>query len=78
MNVLLSTLSDALEVSLEDTLNYDADAPLSSMGLDSLKFIRWIVLIEEKISREILVEDMIFERFATINTAMETLKKYES
>lgn len=53
------------------------DTDLYSIGMDSLLFIQLIVLLETAYSIEIDDEDLLIERFSTINQIIHTLEKYE-
>lgn len=52
------------------------DTDLYSVGMDSLLFIQLIVLLEAVYSIEIDDEDLLIERFSTINKIIHTLEKY--
>lgn len=41
------------------------DAELTELGLDSLKFIRMVVELEEELNIIILDEDLLIEKFST-------------
>lgn len=53
------------------------NTPLSEYGFESLKFIQFVLLIEETFDIEVLDSDLLMENFATINQILRTLEKYE-
>jgi len=54
----------------------DPEDDLISMGLDSVKIINMIVLLEEKYGIEIKDEDLLFENFETVRKITELLERY--
>ncbi len=67
---------------LKSTLDSDSNIPLNKdtllkdVGLDSLKFISFIVKIEEEFNIEINDSDLLFENFETVGKVLNTLEKY--
>ena len=52
------------------------DTELYMIGFTSLKFIEFIVCLEQKHNIEILDSDLNFNNFSTVNNILKTLKKY--
>lgn len=73
---ILELLAESLEIPCEELERSGIEAPLSEIGLTSLKFISFIVKLEEGFGIEILDSDLLFEKFLTINKMFDTLQKY--
>ncbi|MBO5306003.1 MAG: HAD-IIIC family phosphatase [Clostridia bacterium] len=73
---IISLLADELEISAEELGACEGE--LTDMGLTSLKFISFIVKLEEALGIEVLDSDLLFENFLTLEKIFETLKKYVS
>lgn len=52
------------------------DSKLADYGMDSLKFISFIVKVEEEFSIQIQDNDLLFEKYETIEKLHSTLSKY--
>ena len=71
-------LNELLKNSLDQPLDAsNLTVPLIEHGLDSLTFIRFILLLEEELDIEILDSDLMIEKFATLELILQTLDKYE-
>ena len=70
-------LAEILEIPV-DELMYSTHTPLIDNGLTSLKFISFIVRVEETFGIEIFDSDLLLEKFQTIDDVFETLGKYFS
>lgn len=78
LETILTLLNQLLVDSQIDPITEESvNMPLSDFGFDSLKFIQFILLIEETCGIEILDSDLLMENFATIEQILQTLEKYE-
>ena len=73
---IIELLAEEMEVPSEELENYESE--LSEMGLTSLKFISFIVKLEEEFDIEILDSDLLMSNFITLDKLFCTLKKYFS
>lgn len=73
---IISLLAAELEISAEELRACEGE--LTDVGLTSLKFISFIVKLEEALGIEVLDSDLLFENFLTLDKLFETLKKYVS
>ena len=60
---IIALLAEALEILPEELEKYQSETPLTEIGLTSLKFISFIVKLEEAFDIEILDSDLMFEKF---------------
>ena len=75
---IITLLNQLLEDSqIEPITEESVNTPLSDLGFDSLKFIQFVLLIEETCGIEILDSDLLMENFATVDQILQTLEKYE-
>jgi len=75
---ILTLLNQLLVDSQSKTITEESvNTPLSEYGFESLKFIQFVLLIEETFDIEVLDSDLLMENFATINQILRTLEKYE-
>ena len=74
--VILQCLSETLETDRKELDKLDVKIPLEDIGFTSLKFITFIVQIEEALKIEVLDSDLLFEKFSTLENLFETLSKY--
>lgn len=77
-NKILNILSDILEIDTDTLTALDKDKNLLDLDFSSLKFITFIVAVEEEFGIEILDSDLIFNNFSTLNKITHMLKKYLS
>ena len=77
-NKILNILSDILEIDTDTLIALDKDKNLLDLDFSSLKFITFIVAVEEEFGIEILDSDLIFDNFSTLNKITHMLKKYLS
>lgn len=73
---IITLLAKELEVSPAELEKHEAEAPLSEIGFTSLKFISFVVTLEEAFGIEILDSDLMFENFLTTEKIFATLQKY--
>ena len=74
--VILQCLSEILEISRKELDELDFKTPLEDVGFTSLKFITFIVQIEEALKIEVLDSDLLLEKFSTLENSFATLSKY--
>lgn len=53
------------------------DTDLQGIGMNSILFIQFIVFLETTYSMEIYDDDLLMEKFASINQIIKTMEKYE-
>lgn len=53
------------------------DTDLQIVGMNSILFIQFIVFLENAYSIEIEDDDLLMERFASINQIIKTMEKYK-
>lgn len=73
---ITALLAEELEVSPSELEKYHSETPLTEIGLTSLRFISFVVKLEEAFGIEILDSDLLFENFRTIDEVFATLQKY--
>lgn len=71
---IIALLAEELEITAEELKA--CEEPLTEVGLTSLKFISFLVKVEEALGIEVLDSDLLFENFLTLDKLFETLKKY--
>ena len=74
--IILRCLAETLNQSIVELQQLDPDAPLLDAGMTSIRFISFIVKIEEEFQIEVLDSDLIFDNFSTLNKLYHTLAKY--
>jgi len=78
LETILTLLNQLLVDSQSEPITEESvNTPLSEYGFESLKFIQFVLLIEETFDIEVLDSDLLMENFATINQILRTLEKYE-
>lgn len=75
-DIIFQILCTITEKSKEDLMSFPENHSLLDLGLDSLKFIRFIVAVEEQFNIEIYDSDLLFTNFDTIEKLFSTLEKY--
>lgn len=74
------TYAQAIRESLKETLGREvelaADTDLLSLGLDSINFVRLIVLLEEQLSIRIADDDVLLTHFSTPERIDQLLCRY--
>lgn len=79
---ILNCLSTALEkdLSQKETLQQIENLPenqsMGEISLDSISFIKFIVLLEEEFEFELNDSDLLFSNFETLENTYQTLSKY--
>ena len=71
---ILQMLQDV--IAEENTTRIADDAELANIGLDSIRFIQFIVKLENKFDIEVFDSDLLFSNFSTLQKIYETLDKY--
>ena len=69
-------LLDICDTNCEKSMELRDDSRLLDYGMDSLKFISFIVAIEDEFSIQIQDSDLLFEKYETIQKLHGTLSKY--
>ena len=75
-DIIYQLLSEITENKKEDLMQLPKDQSLLGLGLDSLKFIQFIVAVEEKFDIEINDSDLLLSNFETTEKLFSTLEKY--
>lgn len=73
---VMEILSEILNKKEEDVRLIDKDSNLETYGLESIEAIRLVIALEEKYDFEFQDEDMIFNKFNTINKLLTLLDAY--
>jgi acyl carrier protein len=73
---VIKTLSKALEVDINELSQIGDDDDIRPYGLDSIKGIQAVVMIEGQFNIEIVDEDLLLENFNTINKIKKIIEKY--
>lgn len=75
---ILQVLSGIINVETDKLINYPENTKLAEIGLDSIKFIQFIVGIEDEFNIQVLDSDLLLSNFETIEKVLMTLQKYFS
>lgn len=73
---IFTILCMCIEKQQEEIKDISLDSNLLDVGLDSLKFIKFIVTIEEEFNIEVLDSDLLACNFETLSKLYQTLQKY--
>lgn len=73
---VINILSEALDVDINVLSQIGDDEDICPYGLDSIKGIQAIVLLEEEFHIELDDEDLLIENVNTINKIKKTFEKY--
>ena len=73
---IIELLAEELEFLPAKLEKYQSNLSLAEIGLTSLRFISFVVKLEEAFGIEILDSDLLFENFLTMDKMFETLQKY--
>ena len=73
---IIGILASILEKEPAVIAGLSDNAPLTDLGFDSLKYIEFVVAVEEKYGIEILDSDLLSEKFETPAALFQTLGKY--
>ena len=74
---LLRLLAETLERPYEEIAALPDGASLADMGLDSIRFIQFVVRLEEAGGIEVLDSDLLLSNFETVGSILQTMRKYE-
>jgi len=74
---LYECLAEAVEKPLEDVKKFPSTEKLSGIGMDSIRFIKFIILIEESFNFIMDDSDLLMSNFETMQKIQETFSKYE-
>ena len=73
---IFQILSSVINIETDELISYPEKTQLADIGLSSLKFIQFIVCIEEEFNIEVFDSDLLLSKFETIENIFTTLKKY--
>ena len=73
---ILELLGKIIDIEKENLLEMPINTKLSDLGLSSIRFIQFIVALEEEFEIEILDSDLMLSNFETIEILYQTLEKY--
>ena len=73
---IIKCLSKILEIDMERVMSFDRSAKLEDIGFTSVRFIKFVVCIEERLKIEIRDSDLLLSNFYSIDAIIHTLKKY--
>lgn len=73
---IIKLLIPILQIDEKQLTEISADTKLSELGLDSIRFIQFIVALEDEFNIEILDSDLMMPKFETIEMLYQTLEKY--
>lgn len=74
--VVIECIANAMGRPTADIAELDNETSLAEQGMDSIRFIQMIVLLEETLEIEILDSDLLLEKFKSKKSIFETLEKY--
>lgn len=77
-NIIYEILGQTVKKIPDDIKKLPTNTQLIDLGLNSLKFIQFIVELEKALNIEILDSDLVLENFKTIDTLMKMIDKYFS
>lgn len=77
-SVIKELLSSVLEDNLLDIQSVGSDENLVEAGLNSLRAISFVILIEDKFDIALEDEDLLFENINTITKINTLINKYSS
>jgi FkbH-like protein len=75
-NKILKMLGDIAEADFDELLQLPYDTKIADIGIDSIRFIQFIVSLEEEFGIEVLDSDLLISNFQTIGMLFDTLAKY--
>lgn len=76
LSTVLEILAEVLEIPPEELAALPEDAELADKGMDSLRFIQFIVAAEDRLSIEIRDDDLLASNSETIGTLCSMLRTY--
>lgn len=76
LSTVLEILAEVLEIFPEELAALPEDADLTDKGMDSLRFIQFIVAAEDRLSIEIRDDDLLASNAETIGTLCGMLRTY--
>ncbi|EGD48918.1 phosphopantetheine-binding protein [Ruminiclostridium papyrosolvens DSM 2782] len=72
---IINILSKALDVDINVLSQIGDDEDIGQYGLESIRGIQAMVLLEDEFDIELIDEDLLFENINTINKIKKTFKK---
>ena len=76
MQSVVECVANAMGRPTTDIAELDEETLLTEQGMDSIRFIQMIVLLEDALEIEILDSDLLLENFKSKKAIFETLEKY--
>ena len=76
LSTVLEILAEVLEIPPEELAALSEDADLADKGMDSFRFIQFIVAAEDRLSIEIQDDDLLASNPETIGTLCGMLQTY--
>jgi len=73
---IIESIKECLQEVLDDEGTVERNTELLPMGIDSMSFIRLIVLLEEKFGIEIDDDDILLDNFSSIDNMEKLISKY--
>ncbi|WES35402.1 phosphopantetheine-binding protein [Ruminiclostridium papyrosolvens DSM 2782] len=73
---IINILSKALDVDINVLSQIGDDEDIGQYGLESIRGIQAMVLLEDEFDIELIDEDLLFENINTINKIKKTFEKY--
>ena len=76
MNDIYEMVADVLDADIEQFVQIDPGDDLAKHGMTSILFIHLVIALEDKYEFEFKDEDLLFDRFNTLNKLAELLNRY--
>ncbi|HIW74443.1 MAG TPA: acyl carrier protein [Firmicutes bacterium] len=76
LSTVLEILADVLEIPAEDLAALPEDADLADKGMDSLRYVQFVVAAEDRFSIEIRDDDLLVSKPETVGTLCSMLRTY--
>ena len=76
MQSVVECIANAMDRPTAEIAELDDEMLLAEQGMDSIRFIQMIVLLEDALEIEILDSDLLLENFKSKKAIFETLEKY--
>lgn len=74
IEIITEIIKQQLNIGASDEVQ-EEDLLQEEYGLDSIKFVKIIILLEEKFDFEFEDEDLLINKFQTINSIKDVIKK---
>ena len=77
MSIICDCISIVLDKPLYEIIMISSKDKLQKHGMDSLRYIDLIIILEERFKIEIYDSDLLLENFESKEKILTTLKKYQ-